>query len=107
VHGALRPNAILVPQRAVQQGGKGHFVWVVGKEGKAESRPVVVGDWNGDSWFINEGLQAGEQVVVDGGLGLQPGLAVTAKPLAAEKSTASDDAPRPAGSNDKPEKKSY
>ena len=89
VHGALRPNAILVPQRAVQQGGKGHFVWVVGKDGKAESRPVVVGDWNGDSWIINEGLQAGEQVVVDGGLGLQPGLAVTAKPLAAEKSAAS------------------
>jgi membrane fusion protein, multidrug efflux system len=107
VHGALRPNAILVPQRAVQQGGKGHFVWVVSKDGKAESRPVVVGDWYGDNWFITEGLQAGEQVVVDGGLGLQPGVAVTPKPLAAEKSAASDDAPRPAGSNDKPEKKSY
>jgi membrane fusion protein, multidrug efflux system len=85
LHGALRPNAILVPQRAVQQGGKGHFVWVVGKDGKAESRPVVVGDWSGDNWFINEGLRAGEQVVVDGGLGLSPGVAVTAKPLAAEK----------------------
>ena len=83
--GALRPDAILVPQRAVQQGGKGHFVWVVGKDGKAESRPVTVGDWSGDSWFINEGLQAGEQVVVDGGLGLSPGVTVTAKPLAAEK----------------------
>jgi membrane fusion protein, multidrug efflux system len=89
LHGALRPNAILVPQRAVQQGGKGHFVWVVGKDGKAESRPVVVGDWSGDNWFINEGLRAGEQVVVDGGLGLSPGVAVTAKPLAAEKAAAS------------------
>ena len=88
LHGAIRPNAILVPQRAVQQGGKGHFVWVVGKDGKAESRPVVVGDWNGDNWFINEGLRAGEQVVVDGGLGLSPGIAVTAKPLAAEKAVA-------------------
>ena len=36
--GAMRPNAILVPQRAVQQGAKGHFVWVVDKDGKAESR---------------------------------------------------------------------
>jgi membrane fusion protein (multidrug efflux system) len=105
LHGALRPNAVLVPQRAVQQGGKGHFVWVVNKEGKAESRPVVVGDWNGDNWFISEGLQAGEQVVVDGGLGLQPGVAVTARPLAAEKAAASGDAPRPAPSNDKPAKK--
>ncbi len=86
LHGAIRPNAILVPQRAVQQGAKGHFVWVVSKEGRAESRPVVVGDWHGDDWFITEGLRAGEQVVVDGGLSLQPGVAVTAKPLAAEKS---------------------
>jgi membrane fusion protein, multidrug efflux system len=106
LNGALRPNAILVPQRAVQQGGKGHFVWVVSKEGKAESRPVLVGDWHGDDWFITEGLQAGEQVVVDGGLTLQPGVAVTAKPLAAEKPAASGGTPRPAASNDKPAKKS-
>ena len=106
LYGALRPNAILVPQRAVQQGGKGHFVWVVSKAGKAESRPVVVGDWQGDNWFINEGLQAGEQVVVDGGLGLQPGVPVTAKPLAAEKAPASGGAPPPAPSSDKPAKKS-
>lgn len=81
--GAVRPNAILVPQRAVQQGAKGHFLWVVTKEGKAESRPVVIGDWSGDSIFIDEGLQAGDQVVVDGGLTLSPGMPVTAKPLAA------------------------
>jgi membrane fusion protein (multidrug efflux system) len=101
LHGALRPNAILVPQRAVQQGGKGHFVWVVNNESKAESRPVMVGDWQGDSWFINEGLRAGEVVVVDGGLGLQPGMPVTAKPLAAETSAVSGGAP-PAPSKDKP-----
>ncbi len=99
--GAIRPKAILVPQRAVQQGAKGHVVWVVTKEGKAESRPVVVGDWQGDDWFITEGLRAGEQVVVDGGLALQPGVAVRAKPLAAEKSTTSG-GPAP---NDKPAKK--
>ena len=40
VKGAMRPNAILVPQRAVQQGSKGHFVWVVDTDGKAEIRPV-------------------------------------------------------------------
>ena len=32
--GATRPNAILVPQRAVQQGGRGHFVWIVGKDNR-------------------------------------------------------------------------
>jgi membrane fusion protein (multidrug efflux system) len=56
--GAQRPNAVLVPQAAVQQGGKGHFVWVIDKDGKAENRPVTPGDWYGDQWFINSGLAA-------------------------------------------------
>ena len=73
VHGAMRPQAILVPQRAVQQGGKGHFVWVINAENKAEQRPVVVGDWLENDWFITEGLNAGDRVVVDGGLTLRPG----------------------------------
>jgi membrane fusion protein (multidrug efflux system) len=79
VLGAMRPKAILVPQRAVQQGAKGHFIWVVNKEGKAEQRPIIVGDWVGNNWFITEGLIAGDQVVVDGGLSLRPGEPVTVK----------------------------
>lgn len=79
--GAIRPKAILVPQRAIQQSSKGHIVWVVDKDGKAEARPVVVGDWNGDEWFIFEGLQAGERVVVDGGLTLSPGMPLTINSL--------------------------
>jgi len=81
--GATRPNAIAIPQRAVQQGAKGHFVWVVDKDGKAEIRPVTVGEWYGDQWFINDGLRAGEQVVVDGGLRLRPGAPVKATMVAA------------------------
>jgi membrane fusion protein (multidrug efflux system) len=76
IKGAIRPNAVLVPQRAIQQGSKGHFVWVVDKDDKAEARPVVVGSWNGDEWFVFEGLQAGERVVTDGGLLLSPGMTV-------------------------------
>ncbi len=82
VKGAVVLKSVLVPQRAVQQGSRGHFVWVVDKEGKAEQRPVKVGEWHGDDWFIFEGLRAGEQVVVDGGLALRPGMPVTVKPLA-------------------------
>jgi len=81
--GALRPNAILVPQSAVQQGSKGHYVWVLDKDGKAENRPVVPGDWFGDHWFINAGLKAGEQVVVGGALKLYAGAAVKAAPYQA------------------------
>jgi membrane fusion protein, multidrug efflux system len=77
IKGAIRPNAVLVPQRAIQQGSKGHFVWVVDKDGKAEARPVVVGSWSGEEWFVFEGLNAGERVVVDGALMLSPGMTVT------------------------------
>ncbi len=75
--GAVRPNAILVPQKAVHQGSKGHFVWVVDKQSKVEQRPVMVGDWLKDDWFIFEGLKSGERVVTDGGLSLHPGMSVT------------------------------
>lgn len=77
VKGTVRPNAILVPQRSVQQGPKGHFVWIVTGEGTVEARPVVVGNWYGDDWFISEGLRAGERIVVDGVLSLHPGVKVT------------------------------
>jgi membrane fusion protein (multidrug efflux system) len=95
VKGAVRPVAILVPQIAVHQGSKGHFVWVATREGKAENRPVAVGEWNGDDWFITEGLRSGDLVVVDGGLLLQPGAAVHATPLSAERpAKPGDEAPK-------------
>jgi membrane fusion protein (multidrug efflux system) len=81
--GATRPNGIMVPQRAVQQSAKGHFVWVVGKDNLAEMRPVEVGEWNGDDWFIDEGLAAGDVVIVDGTLRLAPGAAVSVTPYVA------------------------
>ena len=73
VLGATRPGAILVPQRAVQQGAKSHFVWVVGKDGKAEQRVIETGAWSGNDWVIEQGLRAGEQVVVDGAIRVAPG----------------------------------
>jgi len=82
--GAIRPNAVLLPQAAVQQGPKGHFVWVVGKDGRVDQRPVVVGEWHENDWFIFEGLSAGEQVAVEGTLTLQPDMPVTAKPYVPE-----------------------
>ena len=73
IRGAVRPDAIVVPQRAVQQGAKGHFAWVIDKEGKAEMRPLTVGSWDGGDWIVLEGLSAGEQLVVDGAMRLTPG----------------------------------
>lgn len=87
VLGATRPNAILVPQRAVQQGAKSHFVWVVAKDGKAEQRAVAPGDWAADDWVIEQGLQAGEQVVVDGAIRVTAGAALKVSAYSPPKPT--------------------
>ena len=80
--GAVRPGAIVVPQRAMQQGSEGQFVWVIDKEGKARPRPVEVGNWQGNDWLVSEGLQPGDQVIVDGTLSLRAGTPVVMKPAA-------------------------
>lgn len=74
--GIERPKAILVPQRAVQQGQQGKFVFVVGSDGNAVARPVTVGEWIGQDWVVEAGLEAGDRVIVDGTVKVQPGAPV-------------------------------
>ncbi|MBW2451427.1 MAG: efflux RND transporter periplasmic adaptor subunit [Deltaproteobacteria bacterium] len=93
LHGASRPNAITVPQTAVLQGAKGHFVWVLDKEGKAEVRAVQVGPWHGDNWFINSGLHSGDQVVVDNLIKLSQGVQVQNTPPPANSTGTGTDQP--------------
>ncbi len=77
VQGAMRPNAIVVPQLAVQQGNNGHLVYVVGPNNVAEIRPVVVGDYYGEKDIVIQGgLAAGDRVVIDGVLKVVPGQPV-------------------------------
>jgi membrane fusion protein (multidrug efflux system) len=64
--GAVRPNAVTVPQRAVQEGPQGKYVYVVSAESKADARPVQLGDWVGDEWIVQSGLKTGDRVIVDG-----------------------------------------
>ena len=86
--GSTRPNALVVPQRAVQQSSNGHVVFVVSSQGTAEVRPVTVGAWVGQDWIIENGLKPGEQVITDGFQRLAPGapIKVTDAKLAPEKS---------------------
>jgi membrane fusion protein (multidrug efflux system) len=77
VKGAMRPDAVVVPQLAVQQGAKGHVVYVVNQTGVAEVRPVVVGDYYGErDIVITAGLQSGDRVIVEGMLKVVPGQPV-------------------------------
>ncbi len=82
VLGISRPNAVLVPQKAVQQSPNGHVVWVVGKDNKAEARPVVTGEWLDDSWIVEKGLQGSETIIVEGIRTLRPGAPIEPVPAA-------------------------
>ena len=75
--GAQRPAAVLVPQRAVLEGPKGKFVYVVNDKSQAEPRPVALGDWQGDAWVVTSGLAAGDRVIVDGVMKIGPGAPVS------------------------------
>lgn len=92
--GARRPSAALVPTRAVLEGPQGKFVYVVA-DGKAQPKPVTVGEQLGDRWVVTAGLGAGESVIVDGVMRIGPGAPVQVAPPGA---TASAQAPSAAAS---------
>ena len=96
LEGSTWKDAIQVPQRAVMQGPQGNFVWVVDAESKAQPRPVVLGPLGDGAWLVQQGLQSGDRVVVDGGLKLAPGAAVTVAPDAGAAPPAGPAAPAPA-----------
>ncbi len=81
-HGVSRNGVVLVPQRSVQQGPKGPFVYVIGSGNKVEIRDVKATDWRGNQWLVEEGLTSGEQVVVDSLQRINPGSVV--KPVSVE-----------------------
>jgi len=91
LHGAIRPNAVVIPQLAVHQSAKGHFVLVANAENKLEPRPVVVGTYAGDKEiYIEQGLQAGDRVIVDGFARLTPGALVKPVPASVGQTSAAD-----------------
>jgi membrane fusion protein (multidrug efflux system) len=76
IDAGVRPNGVLIPQRAVQVTQKGASVMVVGPDDKVANRPVNAGALQGESWLILSGLQTGDRVIVDGLQKVQPGAPV-------------------------------
>jgi membrane fusion protein, multidrug efflux system len=81
-----RPNALLLPQRAVQVLQDKNYVWIVDPAGKAQQRDVKMGQQQGNDWVVEAGLAPGDVVVVDGTQKLKPGMPVRVEPLAAPAS---------------------
>ena len=88
--GATRPDAVLIPQRAVLEGPQGKFVYVVDDKSTAQARPVEVGEWAGSDWIIIGGLKTGERVIIDGVMRIGPGAPVKVADPAAQKPAAAD-----------------
>jgi RND family efflux transporter MFP subunit len=77
---ATKNEALLVPQRAVSELQGSYQVALVGGDNKIEMRTVKVGERSGPLWVIEDGLRAGETVVVEGAQKIKPGAVVQPKP---------------------------
>ncbi len=78
---ALAENVIRVPQRAVQAGQQGQFVMIVGDESKATPLPIKTSGMAGTDFIVAEGLNGGEQIIVNGLQKARPGTVVKPVPL--------------------------
>ena len=74
-----RPNGILAPQQGITRDPRGQATaMVVNAEGKVEPREVKVSRSIGDSWLVDDGLKAGDKLIVEGLQKIAPGAAVKA-----------------------------
>ena len=85
-------NATLIPSAAIQRGAQGTFVYVVKDDQTVTVRPVKLGPVEGERTAINEGLAAGELVVVDGADKLREGSKVDLASRTKTKNSAKDPA---------------
>jgi membrane fusion protein (multidrug efflux system) len=82
----VRPDSLLVPERAVAELQGKNFVWVIGPDNKASQRAVKLGERLGGSVLVLEGLKAGERIVVEGLQKVREGAPV--KAMTAQEMTA-------------------
>lgn len=73
----------IVPSAAVQRGSQGTYVYVVGAEGTAATRPVETGVRSGERTQVTRGIEPGEMVVTDGVDRLRDGIRVAVAPAGA------------------------
>lgn len=89
-----RQAGLLVPQQAVARDPKGHTTaMVVGKDGNVEVRPVRVSQAIDDRWLVEDGLAAGDKVIIEGLQKVRPGVPVQATEAGAAPSRAAPTAP--------------
>ena len=78
----IRKNVVLVPQRAIQQLQSTQTILTVGSDDKVQLKTITTSDRVGDAWVVEQGLKAGERVIVEGQLKVRPGMTVHPSPYA-------------------------
>lgn len=73
IEAGVRPNAFLIPQRAVQVDADKASVLLVSADNKVVNRDIKVGELRGSSWVVLSGIDAGDRIIVDGLQKVQPG----------------------------------
>lgn len=76
IDGLASAPAIFIPARAVLNTPDGALVWALDQDNKVQPRPLKLGDTVGNLVEVEEGLSAGDRVIVDGILKVQPGAPV-------------------------------
>jgi len=85
----VRNDALLVPMQGVARDAKGDTTaMVVDGEGKVAVRPVKVSRSLGDKWLVEDGLKAGDKVIVEGLQKIGPGMPVNATEKGVEATAA-------------------
>ena len=85
-----REAATIIPSAAVQFGTQGTFVYVVGDDNKVSIRPVTIVASDAERSMVNEGVQQGERVVIEGTDRLRDGSEVEVVDPTASKEPGSD-----------------
>jgi membrane fusion protein, multidrug efflux system len=73
--------ALVVPQAAVQYDQAGSYVLVVGADDTVEARRVVLGPQQDTGIVVENGLQEGERIIVEGIQKVRPGMQVAASEI--------------------------
>lgn len=82
VQEGVREQGMLVPQRGVSRNTAGQATaLVVGTNEVVEQRLIDAERAIGDAWLVNDGLQTGDRVIVEGVQRIRPGVAVKAVPF--------------------------
>jgi membrane fusion protein (multidrug efflux system) len=77
VEQGIQPDAVAIPQQAVQRDpGGAAVVYVIAEDGTPQRRPVKLGRILGTRWVVEDGLKPGEKVMVEGFQKLRPGMKV-------------------------------